>query len=91
MVMMLAMKFMLKTPNAISEINLSCQTGITYCSHCSMDSSESDLRILFFDSIVKIVNGWMVPCFYEGCQDLLSLLAAKQTLFFQVLPEDGFR
>jgi len=78
MVMMLAMKFMLKTPNAISEINLSCQTGITYCSHCSIDSSESDLRILFFDSIVKIVNGWMVPCFYEGCQDLLSLLAAKQ-------------
>ena len=90
-VMMMVMAvFILEPPESISEIDLGGQAGITYYSHCSIYSSEPDVEILFSESAVNIVNSRMVFYLYKSSQDLLTLSAVKQSLCFQILPENSF-
>jgi hypothetical protein len=91
MIMVLMTIFMLKSPETVSKISLSCQTGLAYYSHRPVHSSKADPGVFFFYKLVEITYCRMPFGLQKYIQNLLSLSAIEHPGFFEILPENVLR
>ena len=67
--------FVLKAPDPISKIGLSCQASVTYYSHRPVYSSKTDFWIFLPNEFVSITSRGVFFRLQEYIEDLLSLCA----------------